>query len=163
MLSELQRQRVWEAWLSAEIRANYFAELSGHYARLQRHATWLTLLLSSGAALSLVAKALPAAWAWVVPLLVFATAALSLYSLVMQNQKNAIDSADLHLRWNSLARDYAALWDDMYSEDAVSRLGALEQRELEASKSGTAFPVKHDRLLKWQEHVERHHMARRAA
>jgi uncharacterized protein YndB with AHSA1/START domain len=47
MLSDLQRQRVWEAWLSAEIRANYFAELSGYYHRLQRALTWLTLLLAA--------------------------------------------------------------------------------------------------------------------
>ncbi len=31
MLSELQQRRVWEGWLSAEIRANYFADLSSGY------------------------------------------------------------------------------------------------------------------------------------
>ena len=49
MLSELQQKRVWDGWLSAENRANYFADLSRGYHRKQRLVTWAMLVLSSGA------------------------------------------------------------------------------------------------------------------
>jgi hypothetical protein len=162
VLSELQRKRVWESWLSAEIRANYFAELSNRYHHAQRAITWLVLLFSSGAFVTLISNA-PPSWSWAAPVLAFLTAALSFLSMVVQTQKSATDSADLHLRWNSLARDYAALWDGMYANDASTRLAALEQRELEASKSGTAFRFNERRMLKWQEHVVRHHVTDSAA
>lgn len=162
VLSDLQRKRVWEGWLSAEIRANYFAELSNRYYRAQRAITWLVLLSSSGAFVTLVSNA-PPSWAWVAPALAFLTAALSFLSMVVQTQKSATDAADLHVRWTSLGRDYAALWDDMYAGDASVRLAALEQREMEASKSGTAFRFNERRMLKWQEHVVRHHAANSAA
>jgi len=154
---------VWEGWLGAEIRAHYFADLCGRYDRLQKAATWATLALSSSAFAAMIANGLQAHYSWLAPVLTFLTAAISLYSLVAQNQKKAFDSADLHLRWNTLARDYSALWDDMYSEYAARRFTALVQRELEASKSGTAFPFKPRRMLKWQELVEQHHRLERAA
>jgi len=49
MLSEPQQKRVWDGWLSAENRANYFADLSRGYHRKQRLVTWAMLVLSSGA------------------------------------------------------------------------------------------------------------------
>ena len=60
MLSEAQQRRVWEGMLSAEIRANYFAELSGKYHRRQRVVTWVILFLSSGAAATFLYTGLPA-------------------------------------------------------------------------------------------------------
>ena len=56
MLSEAQQKRVWERRLGSEIRAKYFAELSGRYSKRQRFATWSTLLFSSSDAVSLIAS-----------------------------------------------------------------------------------------------------------
>jgi hypothetical protein len=156
MLSDLQQKRVWEGWLSAEIRANYFADLSGRYHRRQRLTTWAILVCSSGAAGALVAG-LPSHYAWAAPALSLLTAGLSGYALAVQHQKSAVDAADLHFRWNSLANAYARLWDDVYSAEAPATLTTLESTGAELSKAGTAFPVLVRRLLKWQEHVERHH------
>jgi len=156
MLSELQQQRVWEGWLSAEIRANYFADLAGVYHRRQRWSTWLTLVASSGAAAAVLSK-LPPEWGWAAPVLALATAALSLYSLVTQNQKSAMDSADLHHRWNKLANEYWRLWDSMYATEAADQLAKLEEVGEELSKVGTSFPAERRRLLRWQDHVERQH------
>ena len=142
--------------MSAEIRANYFADLSGGYHRRQRLATWLILVLSSGAAAAFLAG-LPARYSWLGPVLSLLTAALSAYVLAVQNQKGAMDCADLHFRWNALAGDYQRLWDDMYAEDALAKLTAIDNRAMEVSKAATAFPVIKRRLLKWQDHVERHH------
>jgi hypothetical protein len=94
---------------------------------------------------------------WISPTLAVITAAISLYSVVMQNQKFAVDASDLHARWNRLANDYQRLWGDMYAEDAIARLDALITKEEELSKAGTAFP-NHSRLMnKWEDHVVMHH------
>ena len=159
MLTELQQKSVWEGWLSSEIRANYFADLSYRYQFRQRALTWLTLAFSSGAFATLVTDWLPVEFDWIKPTLVFFTAALSLWSLVAQNQKNATDCSDLHFRWNKLAGEYESLWDHMYSEDAAIRLEALREKSAELSKSSTAFPNKTRLMEKWQEHVVQHHTA----
>ncbi len=156
MLSELQQKRVWEGWLSAEIRANYFADLSRKYHRNQRIVTWAIMFLSSGAAVMFV-SVLRDQYPWAAPVLSMLTAVLSAYSLVGHNQKNAIDGADLHFQWNKLASEYELLWDNMYAEDALVKLTALDERGMELSKAATPFPVINRRLLRWQEHVERHH------
>ena len=159
MLTELQQKRVWEGMLSAEIRANYFADLSGRYHRRQLVSTWLTLFLSSGAFATFVFKDLPTGLTWVRPLLALLTAALSAYSLVAQNQKLAVDSVDLHARWNNLAREYENLWGETYGADAVERLQKLEERGVELSKSGASFRYDEKAMLKWQLHVEKHRTA----
>jgi hypothetical protein len=65
------------------------------------------------------------------------TAGISAYSVVMQNQKLAVDSSDLHVLWNR------RLWDDMYSEDALGNLDAraagrraIEGRDLFSKPQG---------------------------
>jgi len=109
MLTLLQQKRVWENMLGAEIRENYFADLSGRYANKQRLATWFTLLVSSGAAVSMLTN-LPDRLVWIRETLAIVAAAISLHSVVMQNQKFAVDSSDLHARWGRLAHDYQGLW-----------------------------------------------------
>jgi hypothetical protein len=153
ILTALQQKEVWEGMLGAEIRSNYFADLSGRYARNQRVATWAVLAFSSGAVASLLATAPDS----VRITLAAITAGISAYSVVMQHQKLAVDSSDLHARWNRLANDYRRLWDDMYSEEALSSLDALLRREEELSKAGTAFPNRKRVMEKWEDHVVAHH------
>lgn len=157
MLSEAQIKRVWEGMLAAEIRANYFADLSERYARNQRLATWLTLFLSSGASATFLIHDLPSDLSILRPTLTLATAGLSLYSVIRQNQKQSVDSADLHARWNRLAHDYQKLWEDVYGEGALETLDALGDRAIELSKAGTAFPNDVGRMLKWEQHVVASH------
>jgi hypothetical protein len=160
MLSDLQRKRVWEAWLSAEIRANYFADLAGRYHRQQRWTTWLTLFTSSGAVAAFVTRV---PHEWVAPGLALLAAALSLYAVVSQNQQRALDSSDLHFRWNRLASAYRGLWDNMYAEDAPAQLAKLDDEAAAASRTGSTFPVSERRLRKWQRYVVQHHAPRSAA
>ena len=91
------------------------------------------------------------------PTLALLTAAVSIFSLVQQNQKRSTDCADLHFRWNRLGSEYKALWDDFYSPDSPSKLQALEEKEAELSKSSTVIPNDERAMLKWQDYVQRQH------
>jgi hypothetical protein len=159
MLSESQQKRVWEGMLSAEIRSNYFAELSAGYLRRQRASTWITLLFSSGAAISILSN-LGDELKWIQLVLTLVAAGVSAYSLVMQNQKFALDASDLHARWNRAAKDFEAIWEDVYADDAAERLNAVDERTTDLSKAGASFPYSRRKMLHWQEHVERHRVAR---
>jgi hypothetical protein len=156
-LSALQQKAVWDGWLSSEIRANYFADLCHRYQRTQRAVTWLTLVASSGALLAFLTESLPPEWSWIRAGLAAAAAALSLWSVTAQNQKRATDCSDLHARWASLSNSYAALWDAMYSPDALRTLNELKAREVEISKSSNTFPNRRKLMIRWQDHVQRHH------
>ncbi len=160
MLSEAQQRRVWEGMLSAEIRANYFAELSGKYNRRQRGVAWVILCLSSGAAATLLYAGLPAEIAlWLPRVLALLTAALALLALVMQYPKLAYDSADLHSKWSRLASKYEALWENVYADDAQEELQRLGEEDIQLSRLGTPLPYREKAMLKWQDHVERHRAA----
>ncbi len=157
MLSEFQQKIVWDAMLSAEIRSAYFAELSGRYQRTQRRLVVGSLLLSSGAFLSLVTSTVPTSLSWVKPALAFMAAALSFWSLVAKNERSSIDAADLHFRWNMLAIDFQGVWADIYAGDSADRLAELRKREAELSKSSTALPDDQSLMEKCQENVLMHH------
>ena len=92
-MSDPLRARVWEEWLSAEIRANYFGDLARVHHRRQRVSTWITLFTSSGAAATFLAR-LPEGYAWTPLSLAVVTAGLSLYSVVAQDHQRAADCAD---------------------------------------------------------------------
>ncbi len=158
MATESQRVRVWEGWLGAEIRADYYGDLAGTYLARQRVATWLTLLSSSGAVATLLTR-VSQTHDWLPAVLALLAAGLSLYAVVAQNVKTAVDSQDLHHRWSKLAADYRGLWDALNGADDTvdvsSGLAQLSEREAEASKSGTALPYSPRRLLKWQDLVTR--------
>lgn len=157
MLSDAQIERVWQGMLGSEIRANYFAELTERYNRRQRFATWGTLFMSSGA-LATILIALPSEWVWVRAGFAAVATALSLYSVVRQNNKLAVDSADLHARWNKLASEYEKLWEDVTADNGIEVLDTLTDQGRELSKSGTAFPNDERAMLKWENHVLAHRL-----
>jgi hypothetical protein len=161
MLSEAQRKRVWEGMLAAEIRANYFADLSARLYAYQRQATWATLVFSSGAVVTVLAS-LPPQWTWVRVFMTLATVLLSAYSVVRQNQKFAVDASDLHLRWNRIASEYESVWENVYALDSLVRLNAIDERTRELSKAGAPFHYDAKRMLKWENHVVNHRLARAA-
>ena len=156
MLNEYEIKQVWEGMLSAEIRANYFADLSRRYHWRQRAITWAILFTSSGACVALI-KEISQIWPWVAPVLALATVGLSFYGVVSQNQRSATDTADLHFRWNKLASDYKRLWSDTSAATAHVTLKELVEKAGDISKTATSFPAKQRLLTKWQNHVEAHH------
>lgn len=157
MLSEAQIERVWQGMLGAEIRANYFAELTERYNHRQRWATWGTLFMSSGALAAILIE-LPSGWAWVRAAFAAMTTALSLYSVVRQNNKLSVDAADLPARWNKLSSEYEKLWEDVTIDNALDILNNLTDQGRELSKSATAFPNDAKAMLKWENHVLTHRL-----
>ena len=156
MLNDLQQKSVWDGWLSAQIRAAYFAELARRYQQYGKGLTASTLILASGATAALL-SGLPGNWLWLRPVLTALAAVLSAVSLVAKNERNSIDCADLHSRWSNLAIDYESLWSDVYSDSASVELLALKRREVEISKSSTTMPEDEKLLVKCQDNVEMHH------
>ena len=163
MLSEYQQKTVWDNMLSADIRAAYFAELSGRYLSRQRWLNVGTLLLSSGAFLSLVTTVLPPTLSWIRALLAFSAAALSTWSFVAKNERGSIDSADLHFRWKMLALEYASIWGNVEDDLAFTRLVELEKREAELSKSSVSFPDDETLMTKCQDYVVMHYRSEQHA
>ena len=163
MLSEYEQKIVWDGLLGAEIRAAYFAELSGRYMRRQRLLVLGSLVMSSAAFLSLVTVAVPPNLEWVKPTLTLLAAILSAWSLVAKNERSSIDSADLHFRWNMLAIDFDGLWADSFGDGASVRLAELRKREAEISKSSTAFPDDGSLMERCQDNVLMHHRQELAA
>jgi hypothetical protein len=157
MLSEIQQKGVWEGWIGSEIRANYFAEMCGRYRVEQKVLTWMILVFSSGAAASFIKDLVPPDMQWVKPTLALLTAGISVFALLQQNQNRVIECSDLHFRWGKLANEYKALWDNMYSLDALNTLRGLEEKEAELSKSGTAIRNNKRAMLKWQDYVQKQH------
>lgn len=156
MLSEYQLNLVWEGLLGAEIRAAYFADLSHRLVRLQKWLTLGSLLLSSGAGVSLLYTALPPRYAWVRPTLAFLAAGLGLWSLVAKNERGSIDAANLHARWAELALEYEGIWQDTTQEDVQEKLSKLRTRELDLSQSSTSLPDNDGMMKKAQALVEMH-------
>jgi hypothetical protein len=151
-LSAFQQKAVWENWLSSAIRSNYFADMAHRFDLEQKISTGLTVLMSSGAFLTAITglghRAIAA--------FALLAAALSVFTMVQQNQKRVTDCLDLHFRWNRLGGEYRALWNDMYSDEALTKFAMLEEKMAELSKSSAAFPVREKMMLKWQNHVEMH-------
>ena len=155
-LNEPQIKRTWEGMLGAEIRANYFADLVSRYNAEQKWLTWGTLFLSSGAFVSILAE-LPPEFQWLRAALVGLTAALSLWSVVRENHKNAVEAANLHSRWLKIANVYTDVWENIYLADAKEKLDAATALEAEASGASSGFPYEKGRMLKWERHVVAHH------
>ncbi len=157
MLSQAQAEIVWDGLLSAEIRAQYFAALSVSYLRLQKFLVAGSLILSSGASVTLLSSVVPVQYSWVKAALTLATAACSAATLVMKNERNAIECSDLHFRWNTLAMGYQNLWVNTASDDAQEILERLRSQEAQVSKSSTVMPEKAGMLSKAQDNVIMHH------
>jgi len=154
MATDAQRTRVWEDWLSAEIRSYYFADLAFRLESHQRAAHWLILFGASGVVTSLLST-LPR---WVALVLAGLVTAVSIYSVVVQNQKRAADAKDLHFRWSTLASEYHDLWDSIETAPDLTRaIQQLDLRKAEASRSAVALPAEEKRLGHWYDVVLAQH------
>jgi hypothetical protein len=156
MLSDLDQKDVWEGWLSSEINAQYFAELANIYRVRQESLTWLSLVLTSGTMVTVLADS-HIQFPWIKSALAVLATVAGVLAVVQQNQKRSLDCSDLHFRWGRLATEYKDLWKDMYADDAAAHLHALEQKMSEVSKTSTAFPNNRRLMLKWQDYVESQH------
>jgi hypothetical protein len=161
-MSDYQIELIWQGLLGAEIRAAYFGELSHRLLRTQRLLTLASLLLSSGAGVSLLTS-VPTQYSWIKPAMAFLAAGISLWSLVAKNERGSIDAADLHLRWNKLAMGYGDLWANVHIDRAAEQLAKLRDQEADISKSSTAMPDKKSLMLKCQENILMHHQHQLAA
>ncbi len=157
-LSGAQEKRVWDGMLGSEIRAKYFAELSGKYQRKQQLATWGTLSFATADAASFLAH-LPEDFLWIRAALAVCAAAVSIYLALAQNERKALDCSDLYARWGRLHKAYEAIWEDIQADDAMSRLRELDEQAIEASKLANSLKYNRKAMRRWQDHTEKEYQA----
>jgi hypothetical protein len=134
-LSPEEQTRVWEGLYTSEVRIHYYAYLSIHYQRVQTFLTWLTLVLSGGAAATFVAKLstdYPWLPTWIPAALSLLTAAFSAYSLVAKNERKGIDSSKLSQRYAEVALSF----DKVFRRMEAATSDELEKLETEEAKLG---------------------------
>ncbi len=166
MLNEAQQRDVWERWLASEMRANYYGDLSERLSSLQTKLTWMTLLFSSGAAGAILGDAhVPSSLWFLKSVFALLAVGVSLASLVMQNPKRSFDCSDLQYKWNRLAAEYEALWNDVYADSAKGMLTTLTEKSAELSRSSDRAGIKYKKHLmeKWEKHVISHRIPQTGA
>ncbi len=154
MLNDSQYKRTWDHMLGAEVRAFYFAEMTDRCATLKRAFTFLTFLLSSGAAATITAK-LPA----LVPIILsLVTAAITAYSVAVDLDGRVKAASKLHETWSNIAFGFDDLRGSPDASDADEKYQELMRRDLEASVAGTtSVPYEKRRVEKWAAHVYASH------
>lgn len=150
---------VWEEMLAAQMRALYFGELVTRYQRMDRILGVALLILTSGAATTILSR-LPDPFYWITAFLTIASAAVSAWRLLARYSDYAARAADLNLQWDHLAADYERLWNNLYAEDAETRLAELQARGRELSKASTHFPANRRMLIRWWDYVSAQNLAK---
>jgi hypothetical protein len=144
---EMLRRMVWEEMLYADMRANYFAELVGHYQNLDRSIRVCVLATSSGAAATTLSGAPPEIKLGL-PLV---AAGGSFWLLFSRYGMMARDAGDLHVGWYSIRTEYERLWNALTGSNAEAQYHQIYDRAEILSKTGTKFPNKKRRLRYWLE------------
>ena len=161
-LNDFDQSRLWESMIGAETRSQYFAALVQVLRRRQRALTISSLVLSSGAAVSLLASSLQG-HDWIKGIVALASAIFTAISLVSANEKSTIEASDLSYRWQTLADAYQQLWANMYDESAPQTLLRLREQEAAVSKSSTALPNVTTMMVKAEDNVTLHYTRQIAA
>ncbi len=150
MLNEDQIKQIWENMISAETRALYFADLARIITVRKQWITATSFFLASGAAAELIAKG-PA---WIAAASTGLVAMISAYSMAVNSDKNIATLTQLHAGWANIADDYQYLWNHVYSDDAESRMLAIQEQEKKYSEMAVSgIPYKPKRLKKWENHI----------
>jgi hypothetical protein len=158
MEPDMLRRCVWEEMLTADMRASYFAELVGHYLKLDKWLRVATLLAASGTVGTALSQ-----WSEGVRLAVpIVATGVSFWLLISQFGSMARDASDLHSGWSTVKRDYERLWGALSSPDAEEQYSQIYDRAEVLSKSGTKFPNKTKRLGYWLDQAARMATARYA-
>ncbi len=134
-LSPPEQKRVWEGLYVSEVRNHYYARLSGRYQHHQVVLTWLTLVLSGGAAASFVTTTIAKTYPFVPPFLSIATAAISAYSLLAKKERKGIDSSRLSQKYAQVAQAFDVIFGRMNLASS-DELQKLEEKKLELGEPG---------------------------
>jgi hypothetical protein len=152
------RRCVWEEMLTADMRANYFAGLVGHYLKLDKGLRVATLLAASGT----VGTALSQWDAGIRIAVPIVATAVSFWLLISQYGSLARDASDLHSGWSAVKYDYERLWNHLESTDAEEQYHQIYERASVLSKNRTKFPNKKGRLNYWRDQAAKIATARYA-
>lgn len=145
-LTENETSLVWTKLYEAEVRSQYFGELSVRYVKRKQIMDGLVLFLSSGAAATFVtplSKWVPVAMSVIV-------AAITAYSISTNLDKRISALSKLHCAWNSLNSDYERLWNHWHEAGAEQTFEQLLRRGRDASENALEMPYDEATMQKWE-------------
>jgi len=152
-LNLAEQKRVWDGLYTSEVRNNFYAFLSLRYQRRQVRITWLTLLLSGGAAATFVTTKIAQPYPLVPPILSIVTAAISAYSLVAKNEKKGIDSSRLSQKYAQVALSYEVMFGRMHLTTS-EELQKLDEKKTELGEAGHSLDYSKRLMSKAERHVK---------
>ncbi|MGN6592279.1 MAG: hypothetical protein ACTHJX_05200 [Terriglobales bacterium] len=154
MLNEAQLDELWRDMLAAETRSYYFADLAQRVTRRKQWITGSILLLSSGAAVSLMSEMSR----WVASSMSLVVAGLTVYTVSTGLDGQTLKLQDLHSAWSRIHDDYRRLWSHTFEESAEAELEAIRERERDASARAATGVTTNAKLVgKWQDRVNALH------
>lgn len=152
MLSEAQKDRVWEGLYLCEVRHLHYAHLSRRFQSWQTFLTWTMLVSSSGTFAALV-TVVAVVHPMVPRLLAIAATGVSFYSLLARKERKAIDSSRLSVDYALLAQKYETLYDNMASA-TPKKLGELDDKRIGFLERAQALGYSKKLMLRAQKQVE---------
>ena len=152
MLSEAEKDRVWEGLYLCEVRHLHYAHLSGSFRNSQTFLTWGTLVSSSGTVVTLV-TAIAILHPLVPPLLAIGVTAISSYSLLSKKERKALDSSRLSVDYGLLAQKYEELFGRMDSGTS-DELKELDKQRLALSERAESLGYSKRLMAKAQDEVK---------
>jgi hypothetical protein len=150
VLTENEKSLAWANAYEADVRSLYFGEQSGLSTKYKQYISGISLLLSSGAVVTLLAstpKLVPTILAVIV-------AVLSAYSLTVGLDKRISTLCKLHSEWNYLHSEYRSLWDHWYEDGAQENLRELLRRGRDASQNAAELTHDEEAMDKWEKIVQ---------
>ena len=121
MEKSILRRTVWEEMLYANMRANYFAELTRNYTKWDKCLRVAGLAASSGSVVAAFPH-LDLALRLIAPIV---AVTISFWLLQSQYGSLARDAADLNAGWGGLSRDYERLWNHLDVDDAEAAFNQI--------------------------------------
>ena len=143
VLTDHQRDCLWQALMESEARANFFGHLASRESSRKRWVTGLSFFLSSAAIVTLLAN-----HPYLSLVASVIVAIMNGYTIAV-NQDNTIKVySRLQTGWLNLNQRYNNLWSHIDDEDAEERMERYEDRGIELSVTAASEVPHNEKLWK---------------
>ena len=132
-MNQQETNKVWRGLLDAERFTRYYSRLAEKFSRWNRIALSVIAVLTSGAAVAMIAELPGWASGWAPPLLAMLAAALAFWLSYADYSRKAGVAAAIAVQCMELAQEWEELWMDADAPDAPARAKELAGRMIRAT------------------------------